>query len=187
MRSGNPVRLCEAALVLALLQGPAHALTHYVSPSGGHLPPFTNWVDAATNIQTAVDAAGGGDRVLVDDGVYVLRSEVRISTNITVESRRGPAATVVDGGGTTRCFRLAAVAGCVLQGFTITNGVANTWGGGGVYASNAVISNCTFRGNVTGGIGGGLYCVDGAIHDCICDGNQASIGGGCFSMTRVWC
>ena len=46
------------------------AETRYVSLSGGHVPPFTNWVDAATNIQAAIDVASDGDTVLVTNGVY---------------------------------------------------------------------------------------------------------------------
>jgi hypothetical protein len=44
--------------------------THYVALTGGHIPPFTNWADAATDIQSAVDEASPGDVVLVSNGVY---------------------------------------------------------------------------------------------------------------------
>jgi len=44
--------------------------THYVSPSGGNSPPYTNWADAAHNIQDAVDASIAADVVLVTNGIY---------------------------------------------------------------------------------------------------------------------
>ena len=56
--------------VACLLPVTALADTHYVSLSGNHVTPFTNWVDAANNIQAAVDVASSNDVVLVTNGVY---------------------------------------------------------------------------------------------------------------------
>ena len=183
--------------------------THYVSLHGGHVYPYTNWPDAATNIQDAVDAAAGGATVLIVGGTYALQTQVTVGTNILVEAVNGAASTRIDGRHTTRCFRLLPDAGCVVRGFSITNGVVatNEYGGGvwigsgnvladcviagcaagsgaGVYATDAVISNCTFLGNTAEWAGGGLvvspngrgFLVDG----CTFTANTADTGGGAF-------
>ena len=35
--------------------------THYVSTTGGNIPPYSTWADAAHNIQNAVDVSINGD------------------------------------------------------------------------------------------------------------------------------
>ena len=97
---------------------PAPSLIHYVSLSGTHVSPFTNWHTAATNIQAAVDVAVDGDMVLVTNGVYdsggtvkpgyQLRNRVYITNAITLQSVKGSAVTVIDGRGTCRCVYIGA-------------------------------------------------------------------------------
>ena len=48
----------------------ASAVTLYVSLQGGHVSPYTNWVNAATNIQAAIDASQPNDLILVTNGIY---------------------------------------------------------------------------------------------------------------------
>ena len=96
-----------------LLLLPVLADTHYVSLSGNHVSPFTNWVDAATNIQAAVDVASSNDTVLVTNGVYEtggravysnMTNRVVIDQPITVQSANGPTVTTIRGDGATlRC------------------------------------------------------------------------------------
>ncbi|HPC61952.1 MAG TPA: hypothetical protein PKX23_14910, partial [Verrucomicrobiota bacterium] len=65
-------KLSPRLLALLLWLGPllpGNTATRYVSLTGGHLPPFLSWSDAATNIQAAIDAADPGDEVLVADGI----------------------------------------------------------------------------------------------------------------------
>ncbi|MBW7909212.1 MAG: hypothetical protein H3C50_09925 [Kiritimatiellae bacterium] len=85
------------------LARPALADTHYVSLSGGHVAPYTNWVAAATNIQEAIDASSDGDTVLVNDGDYstgghvvygTMTNRVAIDKAITVQSVNGSAVTI---------------------------------------------------------------------------------------------
>ena len=59
-----------AAVDMGAYERPYPSLIHYVSLSGLHLAPFTNWINAATNIQAAIDVAEAGDTVLVTNGVY---------------------------------------------------------------------------------------------------------------------
>jgi hypothetical protein len=171
---------------------------HYVSPTGSHTLPYSTWATAATNIQAAVDVAGDGHVVIITNGTYTVTNEITITNGITLQSVAGASVTMIDGGRTTRCLRLLAGAGCVVRGFSITNGLAGTneygggvwmgagntladclianceaWAGGGVYATDAVVSNCTFLGNVAE-CGG--FLVDG----CVFTDNSADTGGGAF-------
>ena len=156
---------------------------HYVSLSGGHVPPFTNWATAATNIQAAIDAASAGDTVLVTNGVYEsggvpasgsMSNRIAVTNSVRVCSVNGASRTVIRGqaapgggcgAGAVRCAYLAN--GAVLTGFTLTNG-------------------CTGPGNYSDrerGCGGGVWCqsTNAMVTDCLISGNKAAVfGGGCF-------
>ena len=97
------------------------------------VPPYTNWVTAATNIQDAIDAAADGETVLVAAGIYSPGAEIVVDANLVVQSANGPAVTVVNGARATRGFVLVSGAYCTLRGFTITNGAAAGDRGGGVW------------------------------------------------------
>jgi len=140
-------------------------------------PPYTSWATAATDIQSAVDAAGAGDQIVVTNGVYAGGSWVDpygnvncvvVDTPLSLQSVNGPDVTVIDGGGAGRCLYLTNNA--VLVGFTLTNGV------GGVYCeSNAVLTNCVLTGNSASYDGGGAY--GGTLNNCTLIGNSAFYGG----------
>jgi len=184
------------ALFSPIVTLPAFATTRYVSLAGGHVPPFTNWVDAATNIQDAVDAAIAGDTVLVSNGVYEtgaritpgasVSNRVAITNAITLQSVNGPLVTIIKGQGPLgsngiRCVYLTTNA--VISGFTLTNGFTRAVAslgpdndGGGTYAVYAIVSNCIFSGNGCGYAGGGTY--GGALYNCLIYGNTAGSRGG---------
>ena len=142
--------------------------TRYVSLTGGHTPPFTNWFSAATNIQAAIDAALPGESVLVSSGVYsnggafAEGAENRVALNktpLTVTSVDGPAQTVILAEGGRGAF---VGNGALLAGFTITNGSAL--------------------------VGGGVWCdVGGTVSNCVVTGNQAMNGGGVYGGTLWRC
>lgn len=155
-------------------------VTRYVSVAGGHVPPFTNWAEAATNIQAAIDASLVGHRVLVASGVYTnggaqaegRSTRVSLFRPVVVQSVNGPDQTVIQPDG--RTDRGAFVGdGSLLSGFTI-QGFHDT----GVYCSSlGVVSNCVITGNWSpGGAGGGVY--GGTVLRSIVRANYAGGRGG---------
>ncbi|MBN1673119.1 MAG: PKD domain-containing protein [Kiritimatiellae bacterium] len=179
---------------------------HYVSPTGNSVAPYTNWADAATVIQDAVDAADAGGTVLVTNGVYDaggravlsnMLSRVALTNGVTVTSVGGPGVTHIVGAGPvgSNAVRCAYVAGGAwLVGFTLTNGSTRTSGdydversGGGAWCNESgSLSNCVLAGNAASGCGGGLY--GGVLTDCVVAGNDAgSRGGGIYRGVAVDC
>ncbi|MDF7798363.1 choice-of-anchor Q domain-containing protein [Pontiellaceae bacterium B1224] len=168
-----------------LLQANTRAADFYVDlNSPNPTAPYSTWATAATNIQTAVDATADGDTVWVTNGTYILTAEITVTNDITLQSVNGPEVTIVDGGGSNRCFQLKS-GSCLLEGFTIQNGYnGNGYSynsdddlGGGVLCQDNIssISNCTFRNNQAYA-GGGL--VRGKAEHCRFIGNSARGGGG---------
>jgi len=158
------------------------ATDRYVSLSGTHVSPFTNWVTASTNIQSAVTVAlsNANDVVWVTNGVYYLAGEVTITNYVTLKSVNGPAVTIVDGNYpayTNRCFRIYT--NVTLSGFTIRNGRTNV-NSGGVRSYGSIITNCIICGNIANN-GGGVYLTSGALYNSIITNNQSLVyaGGVC--------
>ena len=128
------------------------------------------------SIQAAIDAASGGDEVVVAPGTYVERIDF-VGKAITVRGTAPSdpavvAATTIDGdsGGSVVTFASGETSSSVLQGLTVTNGTG-TLGSGrpGVY------DDVLF--------GGGIYCVGSS--PTICDNrvilNTAWGGGGIYA------
>jgi parallel beta-helix repeat protein len=139
-----------------------------------------------TTIQSAINAAGTGDKILVYNGTYVENINF-IGKAITVKSVNGAASTTIDGsaGESVVTFAYGEGPGSVLDGFTIKNGYGSD--GGGIYCSSSspVITNCTITGNTADRAGGGIYCSASSptITNCTITGNTAywSCGGiACF-------
>ena len=186
----------------------ASAADRYVSLTGGHVLPYTNWADAATNIQAAISASSDGDVVWVTNGTYevggapsgspgsMLINRVAITKAITVcSANNDPTNTIIKGAWDPATNGPAAIR-CVymvkdssLIGFTLTNGatfavatVSEDTYGGGIYCktNNATISNCVIAGNSAAVLGGGVYCgtLDNSLLNCALQGNSAHQEGG---------
>ncbi|MDP6158873.1 MAG: DUF1565 domain-containing protein, partial [Phycisphaerales bacterium] len=132
-----------------------------------------------TTIQAAVDAASGGDVILVAPGTYTDTQDGHVvdmkAKAITLRSTDGAAVTIIDGQNARRgiaCYQGETNA-TVIDGFTITNGDAveydyngdgdiDWWedSGGGIYCydSSPTITDCTISGNTAGWFGGGIFC-----------------------------
>lgn len=158
-------------LLWGIMPGQAKAATLYVP-------------DNFATIQAAIAASAVGDVVMVRPGTYV--ENILINKNITVQSTDGAASTVIDGGGLTVVVRIdSSGSSSVLDGFTITNGNANSGGGiySGYYAGAPVIRNCTFTNNHAIN-GGASYSTIGAhprFYNCIFSGNTANYGGAFYA------
>jgi parallel beta-helix repeat protein len=107
-------------------------------------------------IQAAIDAATDGDTVLVADGTYTENINFE-GKAITVTSVNGSKVTTIDGGklNVVVAFVTKEGAGSVLNGFTITNGLAGdqspSFGeGGGIFIENTaspIITNNVITAN----------------------------------------
>jgi hypothetical protein len=156
--------------------------------------------DNYPTIQSAVDAALPGDKVIVRPGTYV-ENVLFPNKAITLKSEEGADLTVIDGNqaGSTVRFELNTGHGSVLEGFTITNGSGTFWSsadfGGGVYCDQAspTITRCVIAGN-TCDWGGGLFVNEGDPELTFCtigDNHVVKYGGGgyCYRSTTTlrWC
>ena len=157
------------------------AATRYVDVSNAApAAPYTNWSMAATAIQPAIDAAASGDDILVAPGTYLLTGSdilVPIDKALALRGTQSRAA-VVDAQGLSRGMRIEG-AGSRIEGFTIRNGSAIGYGGGGVnLLTNCVVQDCLIVSNRATS-GGGVSLRSGAVvQDCDLVGNRADFGGG---------
>ena len=153
--------------------------------------PYSNWVTAANDIQTAVNAATDGDTVLIADGTYEITSKINVSKGLTIRSVNGADHVVVDANGHSRVFTLSSDTGpIVLNGLTITGGYAShaVTLGGGIFAfgnSDILISNCIIENNGSPGSAGGINInanagkhITATITNCLIQNNQAVNNGG---------
>jgi hypothetical protein len=152
-------------------------------------------------IQAGIDAAASGDTVLVADGTYTGAGNINLNFDgkaITVRSETGAAACIIDCESYGRGFSFTSGEGpdSVLEGFTITNGMAED--GGGIFCEGAspAISEMTIRICEAGERGGAICGIDSSftISNCTIENNLALQGGGIscegagapeITMTRI--
>ena len=154
------------------------------------VPPFTNWLTAATNIQQAVNAAAAGDEVVVTNGIY---RAVNVDKPLFLRSVKGPQVTIIDPVRQSRCAYLTN--GASLAGFSLRHGAADIFGGGvfctspDVFLTNCVITDNTVYTNdngVVSGSGGGVC--GGTLYNCLVASNSAAVsGGGAIASTLYNC
>ncbi|MBU0715826.1 MAG: hypothetical protein KJ964_10770 [Verrucomicrobia bacterium] len=169
-------------LVAVTLTVQPAALNYYVATNGGNVFPYTNWLDAANNLTSAVYKANFytniGSVVWISNGVYDLPNEVTLS-NVTVRSVNGAGSVMLNGGG-FRGFNLVHT-GATLNGLTITNCIAgNGTNGGAVFVSTGLVVNCRLLNNAATNGGGAAVGAGGVVRDCLIWGNAATNGGGVY-------
>lgn len=154
-------------------------IDRYVSLNGTNdaANQYSTWAGAATSIQSAVDIASCGETVWVSNGTYYLTNQVSITNAVIVRSLSGRYSDAVVNGNyphvTSRCFSLKHP-GAVLDGFTITNGSAqstnkNARGGGGVLIEAGTLRNCLVTGNTTTNVGAGVHALGAKSMVSNCD------------------
>lgn len=136
-------------------------------------------------IQAGISAALNGDTVLIAEGTYTgpdNRNLDLLGKTITVCSKHGPKATVIDAESADRCFwihqretRLTRLEGLtMIGGYTVASGGAIL-----CEDANPTFAACTFRLNQAG-TGGALAitsCSHVVLEHCSLSQNQAATGG----------
>ena len=184
------IRRMTWALVIAFsaLAAPVRAAVYFVDAARpDDSGAGTSWGAAKKTIQAAIDASGAGDTILVKYGTYSITSSLTLSgKDIRLTSDDGDGTgwndaapqrgnCTIDANDNCRVFTItgsAVTTATVIQGFTITDGLAEaeTTGahhGGGIYIADA---SPTIRDNlITGnwgsnstGNGGGICYVGSA-------------------------
>lgn len=158
----HPTPVLLSLILAGLGTTTAWTAERYVSLTGGHVAPFTDWASAATNIQDAIDVSSDGDVVWVTNGVYntggrtavgsLQTNRITLDKALTVRSVNGPFVTAIQGSGEllprpelVRCAWLTN--GAVLSGFTLQYGATFQDGGGAFCLSNAVVESCVIKNN----------------------------------------
>lgn len=173
-------------IVLALSLVPAQARAEVVTVCGDGTGDFTT-------IQAAIDAAAGGDEVVVCSGTY---DEVinLLGKAITLRSEDGAETTIIDGTGLNDSV-IKCISGegpkTVIEGFTITGGTGDpsrspdaTFGGGLLIDAGApTLIGCRIERNSVDGPdsrGGGVFVGSGSptILACTISENSSGTGAG---------
>jgi len=170
--------------VLLMILETASGETWYVDQSVTLPGKGTSWKTAFKTIQEGIDASGDRDTVIVAEGTYVETIEFK-GKNITLTSTDPLDLlvrdnTIVDGkgAGSVVTFSGAENKGCVLSGFTIRDGKAESGGGIVGHGALATIRNNTITGNSASEDGGGLSGCGGTIQNNAIIGNSAGFSGG---------
>jgi len=139
-----------------------------------------------STIQAGIDAASGGDAVIIADGTYRGNGNIDIDFKgkaITVESENGPLNCIIDceGNGRGFYFHNGETESSILSGITITNGQESN-GGGIRCSSSPIINNCRIIGNTATSSGGGIFFAvwSAKITNCVIAGNSAGAGGAIY-------
>ena len=149
-------------------------------------------------IQSALNAAGDGDTVMVAPGTYQENDLSFDGKEVYLTSSDGADVTVIDGGGSRPVFYLVDCegSGAVVDGFTVQNGhgVALFEGGGFTILGSScptgtvampTIRNCIIRDNTTAGSGAGIKIgsdSDVLVEDCLITSNDSENYGGGFQI-----
>lgn len=150
------------------------------------LPVVIHVPKTCSNLQAAISLAESGvHEIVVGPGTWTGMFDT-LGKGCTIRSEFGPSRTVLDADGRPHVLSIRAGEGpaTVIDGFTITGGSGDVYGGGMlVQNASPTIRNCTFIGNDSTYAGGGLRVSDGSplIEQCIFESNASQYGGGVSS------
>ena len=145
----------------------------HVSPDGAHIPPFTTWADAATNIADAV--ALNPRTVLVTNGTYAISESIVLATDTALRSVNGAEATVIDAQSLCRNLWMTGQ-DALCEGFTLKRGVGN-YGTMSIYArvEGGLLSRCILTNSVTTYRDTAVLVRNGGrMVDCVVDTGEAT-------------
>lgn len=172
----------------------------YVKQGGGGVQDGTDWLNAMSNLQAAINGANEGEEVWVAEGTYqpssgqsfIMKEGVRIyggfpnTGNPDMADRDWEAyETILQGNGNSviRNENNGLTASAVLDGFTITGG--NGYQGGGIYneQSSPTLTHLIIEENkaVQNSTGGGIYNIQSSptlTHVTIRGNSAGNAGGG---------
>ncbi len=183
MRNGRRLGLGLLAAVMILGWGGfAQGAIKYVTPTGGGLVDGSDWANAFSNLQAAVNACTGGGTIRMRYGTYVVKGQVVISgvTGLIVKGGYAGVGETLSGSETviardasvfTRLFNIANST-VTFDALAITGGSldASVNYGMGLYASSSglTLTNCVVANNnrdrlSTTFYGAGLYVTGGSL------------------------
>lgn len=157
--------------------GPA---TNYVSTTGSNVFPYVSWQTAATDLQSALDAAVDGTLIRVADGVYNHSETYEVLKGVTIRSENGvDATTLLLAGADGRRSLYLNHPEVVVDGFTLIRTTASTWGGGVRIHNFGTLQNCAIlNGKHNHGYGANLTMNAGTVRNClIAGGEDRHVGG----------
>lgn len=140
------------------------------------------YVNPGQSIQTAIDAAVTGDRVMVSPGTYYENIHIEGKNILLTSSDPNQCSivesTILDGNGAGSVVMIGGMAAddCILRGFTITHGYSTV--GAAIQAGNsfAAIEKCAITENTVNGAGGIVSYSRGRISQCRIYGNISTTG-----------
>jgi len=185
------------AAVFVVISATAAGGTWYVDGSVSKSGNGRSWETAFKTVQQGINAASGGETVLVAKGIYV--ENIRFKGKNIVLTSTDPLepsiveSTIIDGdqAGPVVTFDGTEDETCILKGFTLQNGKAHAGGGvrgtGGHAKTHATIRNNIIRLN-SAVQGGGISHCDGIIEEnTVVENSAQRYGGGlayCHGIVR---
>jgi hypothetical protein len=147
------------------------------------LPVAIRVPEYCSGIQGAIAIAESGiHEIVVGPGTWTGTIDT-LGKGCTIRSAAGAASTILDASGALHAVVIRSGEGpqTVIEGFTITGGAGDAYGGG-VLIENAspVLRGCTITGNSSTYAGGGLRVSSGSplVDGCVFSGNASVYGGG---------
>ena len=159
----------------------------YVSPTGEPAYPYASYETGAADLQTAVDAAGGGTVIHLAAGWHRVPDGLPVGKDVTIVGDEGPEKTFVHGRVTTtsRAMVTLASAGATLSGLTLSGRDEGETASPRQYCAicmtAGVVTNCVVANNTTVNNsfhGAGCRMTGGTVVDCVFSNNLAQSSGG---------
>jgi len=158
-----------------------------VTTNGAALFPYQTWATAATNVQSAIDAAlataTATSQVWVSNGTYRLGRELVVDKSIVLLGVNGASNTVLSAQSIPvqprRVLNLYQGAGdAVVDGFTMRDGsISYLYSGAGVNLLTGTVQNCVIVSNASAGRGAvavGALVWGGTLRACTIISNSAA-------------